>query len=180
MMTNEKSFDELLASVKVGKKEETTFTIALGDYFEGSDDILTFRKLPASLFFSDKLKELFDALKFQRCEEDDMTIVYIAMIIACHVAPEASAPGVLLHGYKNIFAAFSEVQKLQFIQEFEEKSGGALMANAVRAIADKKKGIGTEGKPRKTASNGNSSATPSATSNATRPKRPSTLKTSKT
>lgn len=165
------SFEEVLASVKMTKKEDPTFTIALGDYFEGNEAILTFRKLPASLFFSDTLKELFDALKFQGCQEDEMTMVYMAMIISCHEEPKASAQGVLLHGYKNLFANLTEVQKLQFVQEFEEKSGGALMANAVKAIADKKKGIATEGTPNLSVLNGSSSAPPFATGNATRKSR---------
>lgn len=171
------SFESLLATVPKREKQDDTFQIALKDYFPESDAVLTFHKIRASLLFGDTLLTLVERIKNQRCIEEDATILEMAFIIACHEAPKPERPELLVPGYILIFASLDEVQKYLFVQEFKNKGGGEFLEKALQMIGAKKNGTRTEN-PAGTGRNGKSSGSRSATSNATRPKRPSALKTS--
>lgn len=138
MSSDFESFEDVLNSIKQPPKEDPTFTIALGDYFEDSTAILTFWKMKASLFFGTKLLAIMQDMQVQRCQEDLDVMQEMAFVIASHKEPEAETPHKLIPGYINIFAALSEIKKWQFLQEFKEKGGKEFMDKMLSVIAAKK------------------------------------------
>lgn len=140
------SLEAVLNSLQKPPAREDTFTIALGDYFEGSEAVLTFWKLKASLLFGDTLANYVHDIKLQRCKEDEAVILEMAVIIASHKEPPAENPGKLIPAYINIFSALSEPQKWQFVQEFKQKGGQEFM-NKMAAVLGQKKSDTEEKSP---------------------------------
>lgn len=176
-MSNEaETFEDVLASIPRPQAEEKTFTIAIGDYFEGNARVFTYWKMKASFFFGTKLLAIMQDLQTQRCREDFETMQEMAFIIASHKEPQADAPDKLIPGYINIFAALSEIKKWQFLQEFKEKSGSEFMDKMLSVLAAKKNSTVEEMLNLLIEQSMKSSASVSATSDATRPKRNSRSK----